>query len=193
MGLKGFVGNYQVNRIRRKMCPVSMTFPSALLRPKHVLVCLPSGLRELTLVKQFLPAIAQLFKPADVSLLSMPGIQLADIYPRRGFQILSPTVDQLTWTGLPRKSYLEQLRTYKFDAVLDLNLESSLFVSTVLLSFPDALRIGRGNHLGDPYYNLEIKTRYLRDERNIYRSLLETLSSIMNKEIEGLTSHSTTR
>ena len=42
----------------------------------------------------------------------------------------------------------------------------------------DAVRIGRGNHLGQPYYNLEIKTKYLRDERNIYRSLLETIKLI---------------
>ena len=93
--------------------------------------------------------------------------------------------------GLDKKSYLEHLQSYKFDAVLDLNLESSLFTSAVLLSFPDAIRIGRGNHLGDPFYNLEIKTRYLRDERNIYRSLLETLATIMNKEVVGPTPHST--
>ncbi len=52
-------------------------------------------------------------------------------------------------------------------------------------SFPRAVRIGRGNHLGIPYYNLEIKTKYLRDERNIYRSLLETLSALMNRKLEG--------
>ena len=186
MGLKGFVGTFQVNRIRKKTIPVAMTFPSVLFRPRHVLVCLPSGLRELTLVKQFLPAISQMFKPADITLMSLPGVKLSDMYPRKGFQILSPTMDQLTWTGLPKKSYLEQLHACKFDAVLDLNLQSSLFIAAVLLSFPEALRIGRGNHLGDPFYNLEIKTRYLRDERNIYRSLLETLSRLMNKQVDGL-------
>ncbi|HUV31139.1 MAG TPA: hypothetical protein VMY05_08645 [Acidobacteriota bacterium] len=191
MGLKGIVGSYQVSRIRRKMALVPMSFPSALLHPRHVLVCLPGGLRELTLVKQFLPAITQLFKPADITLLSMPGMRLSDIYPRKGFQILTPTADQVTWLGLPKRNYLEHLRSYKFDTVLDMNLEMSLFTSTILLSFPDATRIGRGNHLGVPFYNLEIKTRYLRDERNIYRSLLETLSSIMNRSVDGLTPRAT--
>lgn len=188
MGLKDLVGSLQLNRARRKMAPAQLSFPSVLQKPKHVLVCLPSGLRELTLVKQFLPTITQLFKPADITLLSAPGIRLNDIYPRKGFQILTPTSDQLNWSGLPKSTYLEHLRSLKFDTILDLNLEPSRFISTVLLNFPDAARIGLGNHLGDPYYNLEIKTKYLRDERNIYRSLLETLGQIMNKRVDGLTS-----
>ena len=187
MGLKDWLGSANVARMRRKMEKVTLSFPNVLLRPKHVLVCLPGTLRELTLVKQFLPSINQLFKPADITLLSMPNVRLSDIYPRKGFQILTPTSDQVTWSGLPKKSYVEHLRTYKFDAVLDMNLQPSQFTAMVLLSFPDAIRIGRGNHLGEPFYNLEIKTKFLRDERNIYRSLLETLGQITNKKIEGLT------
>jgi len=190
MSLKSIASNIKINRLKKRTQPIALTFPSALMNPKHVLICLPAGLRELTLVKQFLPTITQLFKPADITLLAMPGIHLSDIYPRKGFQILTPTVDQLTWLGLPRKSYLEQLKQYNFDTVLDMNLESSFFTSAILLTFPNATRIGRGNHLGNPFYNLEIKTRYLRDERNIYRSLLETLGKIMNKDVEPMTSHS---
>jgi hypothetical protein len=190
MGLKDLLGDYQVKRASKKGEYASHKFPNALLKPKHVLVCLPAGLRELTLVKSFLPTITQLFKPADISLLSMPGIRVNDIYPRKGFQILTPTVEQMTWAGLPKKSYIEHLQAFKFDTVIDLSLESSRFVATILLGFPDAIRIGRGNHLGDPFYNLEIKTKYLRDERNIYRSLLETLATIMNKNIGSTSGYS---
>ncbi len=190
MGFKDLIGDFQVKRASQKAEPTSQRFPNALMKPKHVLVLLPGGLRELTLVKSFLPTITQLFKPADISLLSMPGIRVNDIYPRKGFQILTPTVEQLTWAGLPKQSYIEHLKSFKFDTVIDLNLEVSRFVSTILLGFPEAIRIGRGNHLGDPFYNLEIKTKYLRDERNIYRSLLETLSTIMNKNIGSTTRYS---
>lgn len=155
-----------------------MVFPDALRNPQHILVCLPGGLRELTLVKQFLPAVTELFKPAEISLLCMPGMKVSDIFPRKGFQILSPSTDQLTWAGLPKRSYIDSLNAMKIDLVLDFNLEQSNFTSSVLLGFPQAVRIGRGNHLGRPYYNLEIKTKYLRDERNIYRSLLETIKLI---------------
>ena len=134
----------------------------------------------MTVVKQFLPKISELFKPADVTLLSMPGVKVKDIFLRKGFQILSPSPEQLTWSGLPKKSYLQMLQDHKFDALLDLGLEASVFTSCILLNFPNIVRIGRGNHLGRPFYNLEIKTKYLRDERHIYRSLLETLDTLRN-------------
>ncbi len=175
MSFKRFLAQVKLTQLRRRMESATFQFPDALRTPKQILVCLPGELRELTLLKQFLPDIRDLFKPATVTLLSMPGLQIADIFPRKGFNVLTPSTDQMTWAGLAKRSYIEFLRNYKFDIVLDLNLEQSQFTSSVLLQYPEALRIGRGNHLGRPFYNLEIKTRYLRDERNIYRSLIETL------------------
>jgi hypothetical protein len=178
MRLKSIVAGIKIRQNARRMETETLVFPDSLKNPKHILVCLPGGLRELTLVKQFLPTITDLFKPADIALLCVPGLKVNDIFPRKGFQILSPSSDQLTWSGLPKRSYTDLLKDMKFDLVLDLNLEQSNFTSSILLSFPHAVRIGRGNHLGRPFYNLEIKTKYLRDERNIYRSLLETLQLI---------------
>ncbi|MEW6413508.1 MAG: hypothetical protein AB1483_13715 [Candidatus Zixiibacteriota bacterium] len=182
MKLKSIIAGMKLRQAARRMEPAQVEFPRSLKDPKHVLVCLPSGLRELTLVKQFLPAITDLFKPADITLLCVPGIRVSDIFPRKGFQILTPSSEQLTWAGLPKKSYLDSLREMKIDLVLDLNLDQSNFTSSVLLTFPRAVRIGRGNHLGKPYYNLEIKTKYLRDERNIYMSLLETIKLIKSSD-----------
>ncbi len=175
MSFKRFVAQVKLTQLRRRMDSATFQFPDALRTPKQILVCMPGELRELTLLKQFLPDIRDLFKPATVTLLSMPGLQIADIFPRKGFNVLTPSADQMSWSGLAKRSYIDFLRNYKFDIVLDLNLEPSQFTSSVLLQYPEALRIGRGNHLGQPFYNLEIKTRYLRDERNIYRSLIETL------------------
>ena len=186
MGLRAIVGSMQIGIQKKRVEGRILSFPADLQKPKHILVCLPEALRELTLVKQFLPAITHLFKPADITLLALPGVKVHDIYPRKGFQILTPATDQVTWSGLPKKSYLAMLTEHKFDTILDMNLKESLFTSTVLLCFPKAVRIGRGNHLGPPFYNLEIKTKYLRDERNIYRSLLSTLGTVMNKSVEGL-------
>lgn len=180
MSIKDIVAGIQIRRSRNRMIPTAFSFPDDLRRPKHVLVCLPGNLRELTIVKQFLPMISDMFKPANITLMSMPGIKVKDIFPRKGFQILSPTTDQTTWAGLPKRSYVEALQGYKFDAVLDLSLEPTRFISGLLLNFPSALRIGKGNHLGRPFYNLEIKTKFLRDERNIYRSLLETIDLLRN-------------
>ena len=178
MSFKNVYAQMKIRHMRGRVTLEPLNVPADLMKPRNVLVCLPSGLRELTIVKQFLPTIAEVFRPADITLLSMPGIKVKDIFPRKGFQILSPSADQLTWAGLPKKSYLSTLREYKFDTVLDLNLEPSTFTSWILLNFPHSVRIGRGNFLGKPFYNVEIKTKYLRDERNIYRSLLETVETL---------------
>jgi hypothetical protein len=184
MGFRQYLAKFQISRVSRKAELTPFSIPGDLYRVRHLLVLLPAGLRELTLVKGFLPTISQLFKHADITLLAMPGIQVTDIYPRKGFQIITPSVDQLGWTGLPKKSFMSVLQGYNFDMILDLNLEESYFTSSVLLSFPKSIRIGRGNALGGPYYNVEIKTKYLRDERNIYRSLLETLGDLMHKKVQ---------
>jgi hypothetical protein len=182
--LRKLVARWQLTRLTSRMQDSLHSYPGDLQKPKHVLVLLPSTLRELTLIKSLLPAINTLFRPADISLLAVPGVRVVDMYPRKGYNVLTPSTDQLTWSGLPKKSYLETLRAYEYDTVLDLNLQQSSFGSAILASFPEAIRIGRGNHLGRPFYNLEIKTKYLRDERNIYRSMLEMLGIIMNKPLE---------
>jgi len=187
MNIKGLVARLRLKRAQRRTTARSFQFPADLCRPKRLLVCLPGQLRELTTVKQFLPQITSLFSETDITLLTMPDMKVADIFPRKGFHILSPTGKQLTWSGLPRKSYLGELRALKFDMILDLNLESTVFMEGILLGLSDCLRIGRGNFLGQPYYNLEIKTRHLRDGLNIYRSLLETLEGIKRNYDETIT------
>ncbi|MFH2048926.1 MAG: hypothetical protein ABIJ12_05740 [bacterium] len=189
MSVRDLVAQFKMNNLKRKMEPSFFEFPKAIRSPKHILVCLPGELRELTLVKQFLPGITDLFKPASITLLTMPGLKITDIFPHKGFNILAPTVDQLTWSGMAKKSYLEFLQKEGFDLLLDLNLSSSMFTSSILLSFPNAIRVGRGNHLGQPFYNLEIKTRYLRDELNIYRSLIDTLKILKEGNKQSADSH----
>ena len=182
MTIKSVVANFKIRQIKSKMESAEMMFPEALRSPKHILICLPAGLRELTLVKQLLPEITDLFKPADIVLLCQPGVKVTDIFPRKGFQILTPSQEQIGWSGLPKKSFMDSLKEFKYELILDLNLDPSVFTACILLNFPDAVRIGRGNHRGNPFYNLEIKTKYLRDERNIYRSMLETISLLQNRQ-----------
>ena len=178
--LKNFIARMKLDGLIKRMDSTLRSFPNDLRTPKRILICLPSSLRELTLVKQFLPKVSDMFKNAQISLLTNPGVKVHDIYPRRGYQILTSTSDQMSWSGLPKQAYLKTLQEYKFDMVLDFNFEFSYFTAAVLLSFPKSIRIGQGNHLGQPYYNVEIKTRYLRDERNIYRSILDTLAKIID-------------
>jgi hypothetical protein len=78
--IKKFVAGFQLNRRKGNLDWDAFEFPGALSRPKHVLVCLPDNLRQLTLVKQFLPSVTDLFKSADITLLAAPGVKIADIF-----------------------------------------------------------------------------------------------------------------
>ena len=178
---RGLLAQFNLHRARGRMPVVRHSFRSELLGVRRMLVLLPTGLRELTLVKGFLPQLNGIFKNCEVTLLAQPGIAVTDIYPRKGFGLLTPGADQLGWSGVPKTGFVKQLLDMHFDLIMDLALEPSPFTSAILLSFPDAIRVGRGNYLGAPYYNLEIKTKYLRDEKHIYRSMIETLDALMNK------------
>ena len=180
MGLKSIIVSSRLGWLKRQSEPEEFVFPDAIAESKNILICLPEGLRELTLVKPFLPELVDIFAPAEMYLLATPGSHVANIFPRKGYRILAPGSAQRTWTGLPKASYIETLRRNKIDLLIDLNLRDNPFIASVLLNFDDCIKIGIGDHLGQPFYNLEIRTSFLRDERNIYRSFIDTIAKIRN-------------
>lgn len=178
--LKNILARSRLSLLRRKYVPAAIAIPEDMVNCKNVLICLPPGQRELTMIKQLLPELSRIFSESEIYLLAAPGSSVYNIFPRKGYRILTPTSQHLTWSGLPGKSYLASLRETGFTVILDLNLRQHYFSQAVLLSFPEAIKIGRANHLGLPFYNLEIKTRYLRDEKNIYKSIIATVDRIKN-------------
>jgi len=179
MGIKSFFASAQISWRKRDYHPHTISFPEAIANAGNVLVCLPVGLRELTLVKPYLPELADIFSPSEMYLLASPGSQnIAGILPRRGYRILVPAAGQSTWSGLPSGAYLRGLHNSSIDLIVDLNLTMNPFVARALLDFEDVVKIGVSNILGGPFYNLEVRTSYLRDERNIYRSLIDTIANL---------------
>ena len=168
----------------RMMCrnhearPISL--PGDLSRVKNVLVCLPPGQRELTMIKLLLPDISRTFAEAEIYLMAAPGSSVYDIFPRKGYRIMTPSSDHVSWNGLASKRYIQLLKENKYDLIFDLNLSPNNLTQSVLLAFPGAIRIGKGNSLGAPYYNLEIKTKFIRDEKNIYKSMISTIDKLKN-------------
>jgi hypothetical protein len=76
MSLRDYIAKIKLNSRKARADSERFDFPAALIKPKQVLVCLPGTLRQLTLVKQFLPTLVELFKPAEVTLLSLPTFSL---------------------------------------------------------------------------------------------------------------------
>jgi hypothetical protein len=130
------------------------------------------------MIKPFLPDLSRVFSKSEIYLMAAPGSTVYDIFPRKGYRIMTPSSKHVSWSGMATRKYVELLRKNDYKVILDLNLRANYFVQSILLAFPKAIKIGRGNILGSPYYNLEIKTRFIRDEKNIYRSIIETIDNL---------------
>jgi hypothetical protein len=175
-----FAAGFHLRMLRRKFEPVSFSLPDDLTKVKNILVCLPPGQRQLTMVKDLLPELTRIFDKSEIYLMGSPGRSVYDIFPRKGYRIMTPTSGHVSWSGLASKSYIELLKQNTYDLILDLNLYPNRFAQSILLSFPEAIRIGNRNSLGVPHYNIEIKTRFVRDEKKIYRSILDTIDNLKN-------------
>ncbi len=180
MGLKSLIAGSKICWRKRNYTSSEFSFSAELASSSAVLLCLPEGLRELTIVKPFLPEFADIFAPAEMFLIASPGSHVANVFPRKGYRIIAPSMNQRTWAGLPKPGLLKTLHANKFDLIIDLNLRPNPFVEFILLDFPECVKIGVGDHLGGPFHNVEIKTSYMRDERNIYRSFIETINQLKN-------------
>ena len=178
--LKKILARFRLTVMCKRQERGAITIPDDIVNARHVLVLLPPGQRELTMIKGLLPEITRVFSGAEIYILASPGSTVYNIFPRKGYRIMTPTSQHLDWSGLPKRSYIKTLEETAFDVIIDLNLGVNYFSQAILLSFGKALKIGRGNHLGTPYYNLEIKSRYIRDEKNIYKSIITTIDRIKN-------------
>ncbi|UCD95289.1 MAG: hypothetical protein JSU69_04360 [Candidatus Zixiibacteriota bacterium] len=179
-GIRNLLARLRLKMLCRKYRPSAISLPGGLRGLKNILVCLPPGQRELTMVKQFLPDLSRIFAESEIYLMASPGSSVYDIFPRKGYRIMTPSSDHVDWKGMASRKYLRLLKENEYGLILDFNLSPNHFSQSVLLSFPDAVRIGKGNSLGTPYYNLEIKTRYIRDEKNIYKSMVLTIDKLKN-------------
>jgi hypothetical protein len=177
MGIKSLSSRLSLVRAASKIKSSSLSLPLQ-LKDKSLLVLLPAVQRELTVVKQVLPEITTVFGDRNVYLLAFPDTHVESIFPTKGFRIISPGKSALNWSGLPTRAFLEKLGQNKFDYIFDTNLTENRFAARILLSFPGAVRFGHKGNLGHPYLNLEIKTKFLRDRRLIYRSILEVVANL---------------
>lgn len=180
MGIKTLMARTALVRAASKTKSAPLSLPLEFLG-KSLLVLLPAEQRELTVVKQILPDITKIFGDRDVYMLAYPGTHIESIFPSKGFRYISPGKSGMSWTGLPTGAFLGKLKSHKFDYIFDTNLTRNIFTARILLEFPHAVRFGNSGGLGLPYLNLEIKTKFLRDRSQIYRSILDVIAHLADK------------
>ncbi|MFH1700362.1 MAG: hypothetical protein ABIE07_07210 [Candidatus Zixiibacteriota bacterium] len=177
MGIKSIASKISLARASSNTILRPLSLPLD-IQDKSLLVLLPSIQRDLMIVKQVLPEIQAYFGDRNVFLLASPDTNVLSIFPSKGFNILSPGKSDTNWCDLPSSSFIEKLRSYNFDYIFDTNLEENRYAAKILLGFPQAIRFGANGRLGLPYLNLEVKTKYLRDRRLIYHSILEVVANL---------------
>jgi len=181
--VKKIIADFHLRMIRGKFQASTISLPGDLLDVKNLLVCLPPDQRQLTMIKDILPELTRIFAESEIYLMASPGRSVYDIFPRRGYRIMTPSSGHVDWSGLASRNYIKALKENSYDLILDLNLYPNRFTQSILLAFPGAIRMGNRNNLGVPYYNIEIKTRFVRDEKNIYKSIVETVDRLKNPVI----------
>jgi ADP-heptose:LPS heptosyltransferase len=86
---------------------------------------------------------------------------------------LAVTKENKTKLGLPNKFLINKIKKYKFDLIIDLNLEYDIF-SLVLSTIPEAnFRVGFVKKNSDYFYNYQIPQE-INSEKS-YRNLLNSL------------------
>jgi len=178
--IKRIAAQFKLRMLSRNCRAEPISLPGDLAAVRTVLVCLPPGQRELTMIKMLLPDLSRIFANAEIYIMASPGSSVYDIFPRKGYRIMTPSSDHINWCGLASKKYIKMLKENHYDLILDLNLAPHNLTQSILLEFPGAIRIGKGNSIGAPYYNLEIKTKFIRDEKNIYKSIISTIDKLIN-------------
>jgi hypothetical protein len=184
-GIRNILARLRLRWMCRRYTPSLISLPADIKSVKNVLVCLPEAQRQLTMIRQFLPDLSRVFISSEIYLVASPGSSVYDIFPRKGYRIMTPSAGHISWSGLASGKYIDLLKKTDFGIILDLNLQTNYFAQSILLSFPEAIRIGRGSTLGAPFYNIEIKTRFIRDEKNIYKSIFETIERLKNSAAAG--------
>lgn len=180
-GFRNLLARLKLQLLCKRYKPFAISLPGDIVKTRNILVCLPSSQRELTMIKQLLPDLSRVFAGSEIYIMASPRSTVYGIFPRKGFRIMTPSSSHVSWAGLANKKYIRLLQEHKYDVILDLNLHPNYFVQSVLLAFPQAIRIGKVDGPGVPYYNLEIKTRFIRDERNIYKSIIDTIDKLKNQ------------
>jgi len=184
MIFKNWVSRYLLWRAATQVKASLLNLPLK-LQGSRVLVLLPPDQQNLTIIKKSLPDMTRLFGENNVFLLASPGSNVQNIFPGKGFHFITPASSSVSWSGLPKKAFLDKLKNHRFDYIFDTNLEVNNFAARVLLDFPEAVRFGISGGPGEPYINLEVKTKYLRDRHLIYRSILEVINNLAQPESQA--------
>jgi RNAse (barnase) inhibitor barstar len=129
---------------------------------KKVLIILPRDRAEEVQARKYLTALIQVFDKVQVSTLDVFSLRRIDV----------------NWLGIPNDSYLNRIRSEKFDMTIDLNSHHDVLCTylTGLIEAPVRLHLVEGKF--DKIYNLHIRSRMEAPIEKRYQNLVNYLAHL---------------
>jgi Family of unknown function (DUF6913) len=175
MGLKGIVKSFLLKWQIKKTNQASYSLNSSIDSPARILVLYPHGPEGLQHAYKMLTGLSTLFTNSEFCLIGSSGTSGGKTGKQVETKCLSPQESDLTWSGLPNKTFINKIKQQKGDLLIDLSIQKDFFNAYIASCSGVPIRIGNYGTWGSPVYNLEIKTNYLQSEEKILNSFVDVL------------------
>ncbi len=176
MGLKDIARNFKLKMVLRKMEQRSYSISDIFSISRRILLLLPSGTKDTPDMKSICSELGGLFKNASFSIISPPDNEVTAGSSMPGSaEKLKPDLNELTWSGLPGKGFLDKIKNLNADLLIDLSIKKNYYNAYITASSQVPIRIGNYGSWGNSLYNLQIKTNYLQNEQLIAKSIIDVL------------------
>ncbi len=172
------------NKYFFKQSPVS--FATALNQARSMLVLLPHQVDSFSSVFNHLSPLETVFTDLKTFFL-LPFSTQGFISTLKAYEVIPLKKNDLGWSGLPKRNFVNRLRNYGFDITLDMDLSKNFFNAYLGLLSNARVRIGIKGKWDSPFYNLELALPshlvYLDQQ---YDSMIRILKNLrMGKIVEA--------
>jgi hypothetical protein len=178
MGLRRVVNNIKLRFRIRKISRSSYNLGEMFNSVYHILILLPPKKLHKKDMKGLLDDLRQLFPRTAYTVVSPPG-ETGDESSSElslGYRI-KPDESEVSWSGLPRKKFIEKIKNLEADLLIDLAAGKSQYNAYISACSGVPIRIGTYGSWGNPIYNIEIKSNYIQNEQLILKSIIEVLKN----------------
>jgi hypothetical protein len=103
----------------------------------------------------------------------LPSNEMSHLSNLKNVRFITYNPIDISFYGLPKQKFLQELDETKYDTIIDLSLKSSLFNNYIIKYFSPDFTVGFEKNNSDKYYNFQVKAEI--NSENSYRNLLNSI------------------
>lgn len=130
-------------------------FAAAFNQARSMLILPPHQADSFSSVLNHLPPLQAIFRNLKHFFL-LPFTAEGFASTLKTYEVLLLDKQDIGWSGAPKRSFIQKLRTYRFDVTLDLDLSKNFLNAYLGFLSQAGVRIGAKDRWGAPFYNLEL-------------------------------------